>query len=153
MARQSGPSRWVPARQIAQRLKEPRICRPLASRARNWSRPHYLGVFAFENCVTRLRRSVLLDFNLSARLCFGFDQLLGMLRAVSITIARDTCILDMRFRLPAPENKIKALGWSATEPTNSNHQLTFHVLSLPILKATLNRLAIKQNIAERNRCP
>jgi hypothetical protein len=151
MRKQRRSSPWVPASHINQALSEPRVCRPLASLARMWDRPQYLGVFGVAQGVLRLRQSALLDFDISVRLRFGFDQLLGMPRTVSLAIRRDSYVLDMRFRLPPPEDKINSLGWSESERNDSRQLTTFHIATLPIIRAALNRLSINQNLVERNR--
>jgi hypothetical protein len=151
MRRQRRPTPWVAASHISHALPELRICRPLAAHARSWNWPHYLGAFNFAHGGLRLRQSVSLDLDVSARLRFGFDQLLGSPRTASIAIQRDCCVLDVRFGLPAPESKIKSLGWSESERSDSRHLTTFHLSSLPFIQEGLNRLAIRQNLFERNR--
>jgi hypothetical protein len=150
MRKQRRPTPWVPASHISHALVELRICRPLAAHARSWNWPHYLGAFNFAHGALRLRQSVSLDLDTSARLRFGFDQLLGSPRRASIAIQRDCCVLDMRFGIPAPENKIKSLGWSESERSDSRHLTTFHLSALPFIQEALNRLAIKQILFERN---
>ncbi len=151
MRKQRRPTPWVPASHINQALAELRICRPLPALARSWNWPHYLGAFNFAHGALRLRQSTPVDLDIAARLRFGFDQLLGAPRSVSIAIQRDCCVLDMRFRVPAPENKVKSLGWSVSERSDSRHLTAFHLSVLPLIREILHRLAIKQNIFERNR--
>jgi hypothetical protein len=131
-------------------LREPRICRPLPSLARDWRRPYYLGGFGFIGSALTLRQTALLDYDVSLRLRFGFDHLLGVPRSVAIHVRDRECMLDMRFRLPEPEHQIMALNWHDAEQADARHRSTFHPLALPVVKAVLSRLLIKENIVGGN---
>lgn len=141
---------WIPAVQISQPFPKPRMCRPLASYAQRGRWPHYLGMFSFKSRSLTLRQTALLDPKIPGRLRFGFDHLLGVPRTVAVTSAQETCLLDMRFRLPSPQNRILPLSWNETGQAQVWHLNTFHRATLPAVMACLNQLCITPKVLQRS---
>jgi len=135
--RQNG--RWFEARQLTQEMGGLRLCRPLATVSREWSRPFYIAEFGFRSGQATLTRSVPVDFNDTLRLRFGLDGLLQVPRRVALQIGADTFDLDLPYDLPAPEKRVLGMGWPSV--THSNRR-TFHRSAKPVLCRALERLGI-----------
>jgi hypothetical protein len=146
--RSSGP--WLPAYHIARALPGPRLCRPLQAFARAWARPHYLALFDYKGGALTLRQTALVEYDISRRLQFGFDQLLQTPRTVTVAVAGETCTLDLRFGLPTPEARILSLGWQRWPiRPQTRHLRTFHAAAVPFVGHALRRLGINPTITQR----
>jgi hypothetical protein len=142
--------RWMPAGQVARPILGPRLFRPLASYAREYARPHYLGIFGIKTGTIFLRQSAPVEFEVSRRLRFGFDDVLKCSRTVSLSIGEHICALDLRFALPEPEGRVLALGWqSRPARAETEHRWMFQSAALPIIRHALGRLLISPTVMDR----
>jgi hypothetical protein len=129
----------MPASQLTRSLPGIRLCRPLASFTREWSRPYYLAQFAVKSGAAVVTRSTAIPFESTLRLRFAFDELLACRRTASIKREADVIELDMPYALPGPESRVMALGWPSRATSG---RTLFHPLVLPILISVFQRLAI-----------
>jgi hypothetical protein len=147
---QRGSGFWLPASHISRALAGPRLCRPLQAFARAWARPHYLGVFDYKGGALVLRQSALVEYDISRRLQFGLDRLLNTSRTVFVTLAAETCTLDLRFGLPIPEARVLYLGWQRRPIRPQTRQVwMFHRVAAPFICHALRRLGITTSITQR----
>jgi hypothetical protein len=148
---QRGSGFWLPISRIARALPGPRLCRPLQAFARAWARPHYLGLFDYKGGALVLRQSALVEYDISRRLQFGFDQLLSTSRNVPVAVAAKTCTLDLRFGLPTPEARVLSLGWQRRPVRpQTRHSWTFHRAAAPFVCHALRRLGVTPTITLRS---
>lgn len=137
--------RWVPAGQISRALSEVRLCRPQDRYAKKWDRPNYLAHFDFKNSALSLRRAAPIDGQLTLRLRFGLDLTLQTPRRLSITAHRGAFSIEKPLMLPAPEDRVYALGWHDGAPEGDSEQLMFHAHAMPFVLHAFKRLSITLN--------
>jgi ribosomal protein S18 len=142
-------SRWLPAGQIYQELKETRLCRPLQGFARSYDRPSMLAQFSLSDGRLTIRRSTALDRKHQYRLSFGFDLRLGTQRRLVLTVSQTQFSVDRPLWLPEPERRVYALGWDAPQPGVNPERLLFGINSLPFVLHALTRLNVRPIITNR----
>ena len=138
---ESRVGRWIAAAQASRPMTRPRLCRPLAQYTRAFDRPYYLGDFGYRDGALVLRRSVQIDYKLTGRLRFGFDQMLDTRRSAVLTEDTELCSLQLRYDLPKPEARLMSLGWLSSEAPHSK-VFQFHNALRPLLVDVLARLSI-----------
>src|SRR5260370_2313414 len=104
--------RWMRAVQVPRPLDGLRLCRPI-SNSRSFGAVYFLGSFRFAAGSLILSRSTPIAAELTRRLRFGFDALLGATRQVSIPIATTSFIFDNSVALPETASRPLSL----TSPT------------------------------------
>jgi len=135
--RQNG--RWFEARQLTEEIGGLRLCRPLKTVSREWSRPFYIAEFGFRSGQATLTRAAPVDFNDSQRLRFGLDGLLKVPRRIALHFGVNTFELELPYSLPVPERRALGMSWpSAVHPK----RLAFHISAKPVLSRALERLGI-----------
>jgi hypothetical protein len=133
--------RWVPAQHIGKPLEGPRLCRPQDRYARSWDRPYYVAHFEFTHGALALRRAASVSRDLTLRLAFGFDIMLGTPRRVSIMRHAQAFSIDRPLTLPQPESRAYALGWTSPSPGHEE-RLAFHPDAMPFVERSLQRLSV-----------
>jgi hypothetical protein len=141
--------RWIPAGHVGRAIDGVRLCRPRGAYARHYSRPHFLAHFQFHEGELLLRSSAPIAHELTLRLRFGLDQLLGTPRQISITVSGPTFSIVRPSPLPDPENRIYALGWGDLTAVTPSDRLTFSNYALPFVLNALQRLSITPHISQR----
>lgn len=144
------PGRWIAAGDVHRPIEGIRLCQPQMRYARSYDTPHYLVEFDFKNGTLVQRRSVQIRRDLTLRLRFGLDVVLGTPRDFSIADDGETFRIDRPLQLPEPEQRIYALGWNDRRAGIAD-RLVFHKDAMPILRHALNRLSITPSITPRSR--
>jgi hypothetical protein len=142
---------WIPATQVSHALSGTRLCRPLPAYARTYDRPHYLGIFSFKARALVLRQSTRIEFEVSQRFPFGFDEMLQTPRLAPVMLHTNFLTLDLRYALPPPECRILSLGWQyrPVRPETRHHWM-FHRAALPFILHAFRRLGINPIVTARN---
>jgi hypothetical protein len=145
--RKSG--RWMHATQIRQPLEGLRLCR-LQSSARVYGAPHFLATFHFSAGTLTLRRSVRVGPDVSRRLRFGLDVILGTPRQVSIEINSTQFSFDNSISLPEPEARVLSLAWRTLRNADDDSEVHyFHSIALPLISRALARVLIVPTLIDR----
>jgi hypothetical protein len=141
--------RWMRAVQVPRPLDGLRLCRPI-SNSRNFGAIYFLGSFRFDDGSLILSRSAPIAADLTRRLRFGFDALLGATRQVSIPIDTTSFIFDNSVALPESESRVLSLAWrNLQSPTDNSQSHFFHVNALPLVLCALARLCITPTLINR----
>jgi hypothetical protein len=145
--RKSG--RWMGATQIGRPLDGLRLCR-LRSGARVFGSPHFLATFHFNAGTLTLGRSARVAPDVSRRLRFGLDAVLGTPRQVSIAIDSALFTFDNSISLPEPEARVISLAWRCLQtPDDDSEMHYFHPIALPLISRALARVLIVPTIVDR----
>jgi hypothetical protein len=145
--RKSG--RWMHAKQVGGPLDGLRLCR-LQNSARVFGAPHFLATFHFDAGTLTLGRSVRLAPDVSRRLRFGFDVLLGTPREVSIEVDSTQFRFDNSVSLPESEVRVLSLAWrNLRNPEGESELRYFHSCVLPLLSRGLARPLIVPTLVDR----
>ena len=137
------------ATQIGRPLEGLRLCR-LQGSARAFGAPHFLSTFHLRNGTLSLGRSAPVGPDVSRRLRFGLDALLGTLRQVSIVIDPATLSFDNSISLPEAEARVMSLAWRNLQTPNDDSEIHyFHPVVLPLILRALARLLIVPTIIDR----
>lgn len=141
--------RWIRAVQVLRPLEGLRLCRPV-NNSRNFGAPYFLGSFHFREGALSLGRSTRIAGELTRRLRFGFDAILGASRHVSIPIDATSFTFDNSVALPESEARVLSLAWrNLQSPTDTSQAHIFHVNALPLLLGALARLCIAPTLVNR----
>ncbi|UPJ47665.1 hypothetical protein IVB30_31020 [Bradyrhizobium sp. 200] len=141
--------RWMRAAQIGRPLEGLRLCR-LQSGARAFRAPHFLATFHFKGGTLTLGRSAPVAPDVSRRLRFGLDALLGAPRQVSITTDGTQFSFDNSISLPEPEARAMSLAWRTLQSANDASEFHyFHPIALPLISRALARLLIVPTFIDR----
>jgi hypothetical protein len=141
--------RWMRAARIGRPLEGLRLCR-LQGGARAFGAPHFLATFHFKNGTLTLGRSAPVAADVSRRLRFGLDALLGTPRQVSITIDGTQFSFDNSISLPASEARAMSLAWRTLQGSNDDSEMHyFHPVVLPLISRALARLLIVPTFIDR----
>jgi hypothetical protein len=142
--------RWMRAVEVARSLDGLRLCRPISS-SRSFGTPYYfLGTFRFNDGSLILSRSTPIAAELTRRLRFGFDAILGATRQVSISIDTRSFTFDNSVSLPESEARVLSLAWrNLQSPTDDSQFHFFHVKALPLVLCALARLCITPTLINR----
>jgi hypothetical protein len=145
--RKSG--RWMHAKLVGRPLDGLRLCR-LQSSARVFGAPHFLATFHFDAGTLTLGRSVRLAPDVSRRLRFGIDALLGTPRQVSVEVDGTQFRFDNSVSLPESEARVLSLAWrTLRNPEDQSELRYFHPNVLPLLSRALARLLIIPKFVDR----
>jgi hypothetical protein len=141
--------RWMRAVQVPRPLDGLRLCRPI-SNSRSFGAIYFLGNFRFDEGSLILSRSTPIAAELTRRLRFGFDALLGVTRQVSIPIDTTSFIFENSIALPEGESRVLSLAWrNLQSPTDDTQSHFFHVKALPLVLCALARLCITPTLINR----
>ena len=142
--------RWMRAVQVLRPLDGLRLCRPI-SNSRSFGAIHFLGSFRFNDGSLILSRSTPIAAELTRRLRFGFDAMLGATRQVSIPIDTASFIFDNSVALPeSKKSRVLSLAWrNLQSPTDNSPSHFFHVNALPLVLCALARLSITPTLINR----
>ena len=141
--------RWMRAVQVLRPLDGLRLCRPI-SNARSFGAMYFLGSFRFYDGSLILSRSTPIAAELTRRLRFGFDAVLGATRQVSIPITTTSFIFDNSVALPESEARVLSLAWrNLQSPTDNSQSYFFHVNALPLVLCALAQLCITPTLINR----
>lgn len=109
---------WLPIRKFSIVPTGLRFCRPPLERTTAYDRPTYLLELRNDGGRAVIHRSVLVPTDARCRLMFGFEQMKGVKRAVTIEATDQICRFKIPFKLPEPESRILDFGWSAGNDLN-----------------------------------
>jgi hypothetical protein len=141
--------RWMRAVQVSRPLEGLRLCRPI-SNSRSFGAIYFLGSFRFNEGSLILSRSVPIAAEMTRRLRFGFDALLGATRQVSIPIDTTSFRFDNSVSLPEIESRVLSLAWRELQsPKDDSQSHFFHVNALPLVLWALARLCITPTLVNR----
>lgn len=146
---QQRTGRWLSAGHVGRAIDGVRLCRPRGAFARTYSRPHFLARFDFKDGALSLRSSVSIAHEMTLRLRFGLDLILGSPRRVSITSSGLTFTIRLS-PLPYPESRVYALGWDDPAASEPAERLTFRSYAMPFVLHALQRLSITPHISQRH---
>ena len=136
--------------QVTRPLDGLRLCRPI-SNSRSFGAIYFLGSFRFNEGSLILLRSTPIAAELTRRLRFGFDALLGTTRQVSIPIDTTSFIFNNSVSLPESESRVLSLAWrNLQSPTDNSQFYFFHVNALPLVLCALARLCITPTLINRS---
>ncbi|MYG00418.1 hypothetical protein F4212_14985 [Candidatus Poribacteria bacterium] len=121
-----------------------RLCRPPADKSSSYDRPTYLAVLREDGGIATFRQLALVPIDIRLRLMFGFEQLHGIQRTVTIEINDQICRTRVPFKLPDPESRILAFGWPVGTDQNGR-PIVFEFSSnlVPFLIEVLTKLNIR----------
>lgn len=141
--------RWMRGVQVLRPLDGLRLCRPI-SNSRSFGAIYFLGSFRFNDGSLILSRSTPIAAELTRRLRFGFDAMLGATRQVSIPIDTASFIFDNSVALPESESRVLSLAWRNLESAaDDSPSHLFHVNALPLVLCALARLSITPTLIDR----
>jgi hypothetical protein len=145
--RKSG--RWMRATQIGRPLEGLRLCR-IQSHVRSFVPQHFLATFHFSAGALTVGRSSHVPADVSRRLRFGLDTLLGTSRRVSIAIDDKQISFDNSISLPDPEARVLSLAWrNLRMPDDDSEFHYFHSSALPLISRALSRVSIVPTLIDR----
>jgi hypothetical protein len=109
--RLGSPGFWMAAKDFHGAAPLLRLFRPKAGPQWTFDRPHYLGIFSSRPDGTRLTRSIQISRATAYRLQFGFDQKLGIRRAIYARLTNGAYRIELPFAFPSPESRVLGLAW------------------------------------------
>ncbi len=134
--------RWAQLDEVDGSVIGPRLVRPRIGYAKIWDRPYYLAQFDMCCGTLKLKQLAKIPRPLVYRLCFGFDLLLGT-RRTGEYIGRDTSIvLELRFGLPEPHNRVTSLAEKIEKLGSQHTAFTFALEAWPFVQAAMADIGV-----------
>ena len=138
---------WLPIRKFSIVPTGLRFCRPPLEKATAYDRPTYLLELRNDGGRAIIHRSVLVPTDVRCRLMFGFEQMKGVKRTVTLEATDQICRFKIPFKLPDPESRILDFGWPAGNDFNGRINVVECASHLiPFLIQVMTRLNIHATV-------
>lgn len=135
---------WLSIREFSVVPTGLRLCRPLVGKSAIYDRPTYLAALREDGGRATFRQLALVPTDIRLRLMFGFEQMQGIQRSVTLDVVDRICRASISFKLPDPESRILAFGWPAgTDQNGHTNVFEFSSDLVPFLFRVLARLNIR----------
>lgn len=139
-----GRGNWLSIRDFSFVPTEPRLCRPSAGKSATYDRPTYLATLREDGGRVTFRQLTLVPDDIRLRLMFGFEQMHGVQRTVTLEVGDGICRARISFKLPDPESRILAFGWPVgTDQHGRTNVYEFSSDLAPFLIQVLGRLNVR----------